>query len=90
MQFPWRTHAQAGFGVWPSDGAGPAPEGFDFWLAMTAFDYALDDPDAALRAFRRRFRAMEGSDAPPDAEDARILHSLVEPLRSPRAASPAD
>ncbi len=62
----------------------------DFWLAMTAFGYALDDPDAALRAFRRRFRAMEGSDAPRDAEDARILHSLVEPLRSPRAASPAD
>ncbi|HRQ35389.1 MAG TPA: N-acetylmuramoyl-L-alanine amidase [Chiayiivirga sp.] len=79
--FPWQTLAQAGFGVWPPDDAGPAPEGFDFWLAMTAFGYALDDPEAALRAFRRRFRAVEGDDSPPGADDARILHALLVPYR---------
>ncbi len=89
-RFPWHTLAQSGFGPWPAADSPPAPEGFDFWLAMAAFGYPLEEPEAALRAFRRRFRAMEGNDAPPGAEDARILHSLVEPLRPPRAANPAD
>jgi len=81
--FPWRELAQAGFGVWPSEDAPPAPEGFDFWLAMAAFGYALDDPEAALRAFRRRFRGIEGDDSQPGAEDARLLNALVQPLRPP-------
>ena len=81
--FPWRELAQAGFGVWPSEDAPPAPEDFDFWLAMAAFGYALDDPEAALRAFRRRFRGIEGDDSPPGAEDARLLNALVQPLRPP-------
>lgn len=80
VRFPWRTLAMEGFGRWPAEDAPPAPEGFDFWLAMAAFGYSLDDPDAALRAFRRRFRGMESDPSPQDAEDARILNALVQPL----------
>ena len=75
--FPWQQLAEAGFGVWPRASDGPAPEGFDPWLGLQAFGYALDDRAATVGAFHRRFRGRD--DLPPtlDAEDARILHSLL-------------
>lgn len=75
--FPWQQLAAAGFGLWPRDADGPAPAGFDSWLALQAFGYPLDDRDAAAGAFHRRFRGRD--DLPPtlDADDARILHSLL-------------
>lgn len=75
--FPWQQLADAGFGVWPREGDGPAPLGFDPWLALQAFGYPLEDRNAAVAAFHRRFRGRD--DLPPqlDAEDARILHSLL-------------
>lgn len=85
--FPWHTLAEAGFGVWPEQDAPPAPDGFDAWLALAAFGYPLDHPQATLRAFQRRFRSMEtplGPNLPeitPDAEDARILYALTRHLR---------
>lgn len=86
-RFPWRALADAGFGPWPADDAPPAPPGFDPWLALRALGYATDDPGAALRAFRRRFRGIEAdlSDPPPelDAEDTRLLHALVMPRAMP-------
>lgn len=85
--FPWQVLAEAGFGIWPEPDSGPAPEGFDPWLALAAIGYPLEHPQAALRAFQRRFRGIEtplDPDLPiiaPDAEDARILHALVQRLR---------
>lgn len=75
--FPWQQLAQAGFGVWPRAADGLPPAGFDAWQALAAFGYPLDDREAAVRAFHRRFRGSD--DLPPllDAEDARILHSLL-------------
>ncbi len=75
--FPWQQLAEAGFGVWPRASDGPAPPGFDAWLALQAFGYSLVDRDAAAGAFHRRFRGRD--DLPPvlDEEDARILHSLL-------------
>ncbi len=81
-RFPWRRLAQAGFGVWPDDSVAAAPEGFDPWLALAAFGYALDDPEATLRAFHRRFRGTEG-DYPLDEEDRRILYALTRELLGP-------
>jgi len=75
--FPWQQLADAGFGVWPRDSDGPAPAGFDAWLALQAFGYSLDDRDAAAGAFHRRFRGRDDLPATLDAEDARILHSLL-------------
>jgi len=82
--FPWQRLAQEGFGVWPDDSITAAPEGFDPWLALAAFGYALDDPEATLRAFRRRFRGLE-TDEPLDDEDRRILYALTRRLVEPAA-----
>lgn len=76
--FPWQQLANAGFGVWPRDSDGPAPVGFDAWLALQAFGYSLDDRAAAAGAFHRRFRGRDDLPATLDVEDARILHSLLQ------------
>ena len=76
--FPWQQLAEAGFGLWPDPKHGPAPAGFDSWLAMQAFGYALDDRAAAARAFHRRFRGSDTLPAELDPEDARILYSLLQ------------
>ena len=85
--FPWRRLADAGFGPWPADDAPPAPAGFDAWLALRTLGYPTDDPGAALRAFRRRFRGIESALTDPapelDAEDVRVLHALVMPAAVP-------
>ena len=78
--FPWARLAAAGFGLWPASDAPPAPAGFDAWLALASLGYPLDDPGAALRTFRARFRGIDSDGVLPDAEDARILHAL---LRAP-------
>jgi len=75
--FPWQQLADAGFGVWPRAEDGLPPAGFDPWLALAAFGYPLDDRAAAVQAFHRRFRARDDLPAELDAEDARILHSIL-------------
>ena len=74
--FPWERLAQAGFGVWPRDIDGVPPAGFDAWQALATFGYPLDDRDAAVGAFHRRFRGRDDLLAVLDTEDARILYSL--------------
>lgn len=83
--FPWQRLAQEGFGVWPDEAVTAAPEGFDPWLALAAFGYPLDNPEATLRAFHRRFRGIEG-DMPLDDEDLRILYALSRNLVEPALA----
>jgi len=75
--FPWQQLAEAGFGVWPRAADGPAPVGFDPWMALQAFGYPMDDRAAAVGAFHRRFRGRDDLPADLDAEDTRILHSLL-------------
>lgn len=81
--FPWQTLAEAGFGLWPKAEHGPAPEGFDALLALRAFGYPVeaDKPEKAITAFHRRFRGDDTLPAVLDAEDARILHSLLQQMR---------
>jgi N-acetylmuramoyl-L-alanine amidase len=75
--FPWKRLADAGFGVWPAEGVGDPPPGFDPWLALQAIGYATDNRPDTVRAFHHRFRGMEGTEL--DAEDLRILHALTAP-----------
>lgn len=88
--FPWRRLFDAGFGIWPQGELTDPPPGFDAWLAMRAIGYPVDQPRAALHAFRLRFRGIDDgafdqgtSDAPAQAvptfasEDLRILHALT-------------
>lgn len=80
--FPWRQLAEAGFGLWPDPADGAPPPGFDPWLAMQAIGWPLHDPAAAVRAYRRHYRGDEADTL--DAEDLRILHSLVLQVRRRR------
>lgn len=75
--FPWQQLAQAGFGLWPRDSDGLPPPGFDAAAALARFGYPLDNRDAAIAAFHRHFRGRDDLPAVLDAEDARILHSLL-------------
>lgn len=90
--FPWKRLADAGFGVWPAADA-PAPEDFDALQGLRLLGYPMEDPAAAVRAFRLHFRGVDvgtdsGGDAGIllDAEDARILHALTQPITVPAAA----
>ena len=81
--FPWKQLAEAGFGLWPRGGYGPAPDAFDPWAALRMIGYDLRDRDAVVRAFHRRYRGIEDAvDAPPvlDAADRAILHDLQNQL----------
>ena len=79
--FPWAQLAAAGFGAWPAAGDGPAPDGFDPWLGLQALGYPLQDRAAAARAFHRHYRGRDDLGDGLDAEDARILHSLLRQQR---------
>lgn len=80
--FPWKRLHEAGFGIWPDPAlATDPPEGFDPLQALRLVGYPVDVPEAAIRAFRHRFRGMDGTVL--DARDLRILHALV------RASTPA-
>ena len=81
--FPWKRLHDAGFGIWPD----PAlmtdpPADFDPLLALRLVGYSIDDPEATIRAFRHRFRGMEGTEL--DAQDLRILHALTQAAARPR------
>lgn len=80
--FPWAQLAAAGFGLWPDPADGEPPAGFDPWLAMQAIGWPLHDRAAAVRAYRRHYRGDEADTL--DAQDLRILHSLVQQARRQR------
>ncbi len=77
-RFPWRRLAQAGFGRWPDPAAQrkPVPANFDGWLAMRLLGYRMEDPAAALRAFRLHFRGVDDAALPMGAGDLRVLYAL--------------
>lgn len=84
--FPWKRLHDAGFGIWPADGAPPAPQGFDAWRALAQVGYSLKDRAGAVRAFHQHFRGDDGDVL--DAEDARILYSLTQPEGAGSEAQP--
>ncbi|GAA4857469.1 N-acetylmuramoyl-L-alanine amidase [Luteimonas vadosa] len=79
--FPWRRLAEAGFGTWPDADATTeaVPEGFDPLLALRLLGYSMREPDAAIRAYRMRYRGDEADTL--DDSDVRILHALVRQYR---------
>jgi len=81
--FPWQQLAEAGYGEWPDPVDTAAPAGFDPWLGLQAVGYPLDSPADAARAFHRHFRGRDDLGDQLDAEDARILYSLLRQRRQP-------
>ena len=79
--FPWRRLAQAGFGLWPDGRSGPAPAGFDPWVALRLIGYDLSSPDDAVRAFHRHYRGNEDAQWQPGDFD--LLYDLQRQLAPP-------
>lgn len=78
--FPWRELARAGFGRWPREPLLEPPPGFDALRALRELGYPPGDVPAAIRAFHRHYRGIEDGDVSLlDAEDARILYSMMPP-----------
>lgn len=75
--FPWQRLAEAGFGRWPQGELADPPPGFDPMLALRLLGYVVDDPSAALRAFRLHYRGIDDAASAIGPEDARILHALT-------------
>jgi N-acetylmuramoyl-L-alanine amidase len=53
--FPWRTLAEAGFGLWCDPPFSTPPATFDAVLGLQALGYDGRDADAAIGAFKRHF-----------------------------------
>lgn len=74
--FPWATLAAAGFGRWPSPSTQEVPSDFNGLLALELLGYPMDDPQAAIRAFRLHYRGSVDDRLGLDEADRRILHGL--------------
>ena len=84
--FPWKTLADAGYGLWPRAPLAAAPAGFDPWGARRVVGYDLRDPEAAVRAFHRHYRGNEQAQWLPG--DAEILYDLQLQLMAMPQAPP--
>ncbi len=73
--FPWKQLADAGFGRWPRGTLVAPPATFDAWAALNQLGYAIDDRNAALKAFHNHFRGLDGTSM--DETDRRILYALT-------------
>ena len=76
-RFPWARLAQVGFGRWPQGPLATPPESFDGWAALALLGYPMDDPQAALRAFRLHFRGLDSNAPALEEQDRQLLFALI-------------
>lgn len=74
--FPWKTLADAGFGLWCDPPLPEAPAGMSTVLALQAFGYDVSDPEAAIRAFKRHFMPDDTTDEV-TTDDRDMLYCLI-------------
>jgi N-acetylmuramoyl-L-alanine amidase len=53
--FPWKLLADKGFGYWSDAALEPAPENFDYKIALRLIGYDTADINSAIIAFKRHF-----------------------------------
>lgn len=75
--FPWKQLATAGFGRWPSATADEPPASFDPMQAIRLLGYSIDDPAAAVHAFRLHYRGVDSDAVALDRSDLQILYALT-------------
>lgn len=77
--FPWRRLAAAGFGLWCEPPYNVVPPGFDALLGLAALGYDTSRPEAALAAFRLRYRPADSNSATTDItpEEQALLYCLL-------------
>ena len=83
---PWKRLFEAGFGIWPAPDAPSPPAGFDPLAALRMIGYATGNAEAAIHAYRMRFRGDNATTL--DEEDLRILHALSVGMMPPAVAAP--
>ena len=74
VPFPWQRLANSGFGIWYVDNPGMiVPPDFNELQALKIIGYSIDDPGAAIIAFRRKFLAVNSSSKTLSPKERRIL-----------------
>lgn len=76
-QFPWKTLADRGFGLWCDPPFPEPPASFDAIAALRALGYDAGNPDAAMRAFRLHY-LQDGAGAALDAHGRGLLYCLYQ------------
>ena len=74
--FPWKAHAERGFGLWCDSPSPTLPAPLDDAVALQALGYDIADVEAAIGAFKLHFLAEESSRVMND-RDRSVLHCLL-------------
>ncbi|HVF80688.1 MAG TPA: N-acetylmuramoyl-L-alanine amidase [Flavisolibacter sp.] len=76
VTFPWRTLADAGFGLWWADTTGVTiPQNFSPLQALRIIGYDLKDSSAVIQTFNRKFLQQQGNSILSD-EGRKLLYTL--------------
>jgi N-acetylmuramoyl-L-alanine amidase len=76
VNFPWKTLADRGFGMWWSDTTGvTVPANFNALQALRVIGYDIRDSSAAIQSFKRKFEQQDKSPVLSDA-DKKVVFSL--------------
>jgi N-acetylmuramoyl-L-alanine amidase len=75
--FPWKTLADHGFGYWSDPVLEPAPEDFDYAIALRLIGYDTSDINAAIIAFKRHF-VQDNNTAQLSQLDLNILYNVYQ------------
>lgn len=74
--FPWRTLAAQGFGLWCDPPLPAPPSPFDTFEALRSLGYDVADPEAAVRAFKLHY--LQDDPAPElSGEQKGLLYCLL-------------
>ncbi|MDE3253499.1 MAG: N-acetylmuramoyl-L-alanine amidase, partial [Bacteroidota bacterium] len=74
FRFPWKKLAEHGFGLWYDESLTPAPDQFDYLLALRIVGYDIKDTTAAIRSFKRHF--LQDTTRRINETDKMVLYNL--------------
>lgn len=76
VNFPWKRLAESGFGIWYNEDYLPEPPStFNALDALKIIGYDMSNPDAAIRAFKRKFMRTE-TDGILTPRDIAVIYDL--------------
>lgn len=76
VNFPWKTLAESGFGLWWSDTTGVSvPQNFNAMQALRIIGYDVRDSVATVQAFKRKFLQQDKSSGLTES-DLKVLYTL--------------
>ena len=73
--FDWSLLAKNGIGHWPEKFEGTPPLGMSATMLLSEIGYDISDPDAAIRAFQRRY-CPNAMDSKADGDTLAALYTL--------------